>query len=203
LGNLTSAGHGSNDDSGSGFLDHLADIEGGFEVMNEQWESLGQRTLEVSSVLEEATSRLKPGVSARDARIIARNVAREFESYARRIDEANTVISNQMESIAAPLEFVMSQVLNAEDLDIEEVRQNTLQFSELDAQIDDALGSMYGFRSVIQEMPDAETTLNRARSRLVSELSLLIGNALQLKSLIGRIQRASEQRLNDEEGGYV
>ena len=199
---LTSVDDESISGPGSGFLDHLADIEGGFEVMNEQWESLGSRTVEVSNVLQEATSKLQPGVSARDARIIARNVAREFDNYARRIDDANGVIASQMDRIAAPLELVMSQFLSAEDLDIEEVRQNTLQFSELDAQIDDVLGSMYGFRSVIQEMPDAETTLNRARSRLVGELGLLIGNALQLKSLIGRIQRAGEQRLEDEDGGW-
>lgn len=185
-----------------GLLDHMAEMEEGFERLGESLASFGsetkalsQRTTQVTSRLQDLQSNPDRG-SARQARTLVMGLAQKLGDYGRFLSAENRSYSTELERTRAALE----SIVRAQDPRTREERtqlENLL--SELDSvqrAAQDGLAGMSRMADTLRETRDVERTFNRARDRAVSELGHLCENIEQTISMLSRAREIGSEKLS-------
>ena len=184
-----------------GFLDHLADMEEGFERLTESVTAVGSQTEELGRTANSHTERLKSlqnssaGASARQMRALVMSLARKLDDYAKFLSAESDKYAPELERTRVSLE----EIVRAQDPQAREERERLEGLlSAMDTSEDAAKQALTGISSMtdtLHEISPLERTFNRARDRAVEQLHRLIGNIEQTISMLARAKEIGSEKL--------
>lgn len=190
----------------AGFLDHLVDLEEGFERLGGIVTSFGEETELITEATTEVTQRLQSllqnpgGGSARQARTLLMALAQRLTDYARSLAAKNEAYAEQLVRARSALE----SVVRAQDPRTQEERDqlrkllHALNLVEQGART--GLAGITSMAEALRSTPSAERTYNRARDRVVAELKTFAGNVEQTVSVVSRAREIGQTKLSETTG---
>lgn len=104
--------NGHNTDEGeAGFLDHLAMLEEGFELMGETIIRVGEQMNELTVATSQTTHRLESIMAlpspARNARVLMMGLAQRLSDYSRSLEMENATYASSLDDTRTALEAVV------------------------------------------------------------------------------------------------
>lgn len=187
----------------AGFLDHLVDMEEGFERLRAIVSSIAEETVSVGENFGGVTQRLRAlsqnpqRGSAREARSVVMTLAQRLTDYAGLLAAKNESYAELLVSVRTALE----SVVRAQNPRTQEERDQVRAF--LDVLVSLEQGARTGLVSItklaetIGSSPSAERTYNRARERVVAELHTFAGNIEQTVAMVSRAREIGQTKLSD------
>lgn len=183
-----------------GFLDHLVDMEEGFEELKNLAERISTETQRIGTRTAEQTALMDRSTSAKVRRKLIRELALDLHRYGSTLAAVNTGYRTALDKTAASLEAVLSA--DARQSDAEALRNFIATMESTKGGADGAKGSMASFRDTMQSVGNIERDFNRARNLSVRELGNLVENLELTVAMMSRAQeiaRLTLERINPTE----
>ena len=176
-----------------GFLDHLVDVNEGYNrvtdvtlTLSDSMQSLGGYILTATDEVTQITANPN-SLSAAAAVAVCRRLARRIGSFAADVSVANVVFSSVLDETEESLELLVSTARENVDADDPDYAENIMQLRDLLVQARLARESILTFADVMDELPRVERELNSQTARSSREVRVL---ANHLDRMIGSITRA-------------
>jgi len=185
-----------------GFLDHLVNLEEGFEKVTEivtevsgQMTSTSEATTRITERLQ-ALSKNPDSRFARDARTLIIGLAQQIGDFSRFLGEKNESYTRTLYDLRDSMEFVLSAQQPKSDEEKARLRSflETLQTAQINAER--AREVINTLTETVKSTPRIERTYNRSADHMVRELARYADNIEQTVSVIARAREVGESRLN-------
>ena len=176
-----------------GFLDHLVDVNEGYNRVTDVTLTLGDSMQNLSGHISTATGEIaqitaNPNSSSASAAVtVCRRLARRIESFAADVSVANVVFNSVLDDTGESLELLVSTARESVDADDPHYAENIMELRNLLEQARFARESILTFADVMDELPRVERQLNSQTARSSREVRVL---ANHLDRMIGSITRA-------------
>jgi len=190
----------------AGFLDHLVDLEEGFEHLGGTVTSFGEETRSIGESTTEVTQRLQSLLqnpdrgSTRQARALIMALAQRLTDYARSLAAKNEAYAEQLVSVRTALESVVRAQNPRTQEERDQLRKFLDTLNSLEQGARSGLAGITSMAETLRSSPSAERTYNRARDRVVAELQMFAGNIEQTVSVVSRAREIGQTKLSDTTG---
>ena len=175
-----------------GFLDHMVEMEEGFEKLSAlmqqvtEWtESIGTNTANEVAKIEHINANPHPG-AARKVQMSARTMAQFQLDYSKKLSNANLEYDKTLKQVETSLEYVVGENIPSS----EENQLQLAEFLDILAGVEEGalLGKagFSGMAEMLDSMPKMEQMLSRATLETSKELRRFVVNIDQTIAMISR-----------------
>ena len=192
----------------SGFLDHLAAMEEGWEQITQSLTEIGSELEEYNSTTRSTTAKIKDlgenpnKTSARKMRTLVMGMAQKLNDKAQSLSLQNDKYSNVLEHIRIPLEAIMRAQDPHTDEERAQLKKSLSELDDLENSVKDALAGISDLGDTLLKIPPMEKTFDRAQGRFVEQCRRLADNFEQTISMISRVKEIGDQKLNQSPNSY-
>lgn len=186
-----------------GFLDHVVDLEDGFEnltgILDDirvATETIGKETEGATFKIQSATTKPTAG-RASYLRKISREFGEKISKYAQTLSEANHKYEQIARNTDNSLEFIISYHEPTTESDREELRKSLEALAGFEDTATEGKESIKGYADVIKIQPKMERHLDRALSHAYTETTRLVENIERTVASIRRARVIGLKKLQD------
>lgn len=166
--------------NGGGLIDHLADLEGGFEALTEILGDVTRRTNHIARIVETHSTQFSNMQSGVHGRKISRNLAKEIDRFAAEMKDDNDKYSDVASRTNNSLEFLIAGFAAFPTDDTgkrDEILQDLItNLKTMVSSSRDGRESFAQLQFTMESTPKIERFLSRAMTRASFEVGRMVGN---------------------------
>ena len=183
------------EESPSGFLDHTVALTEGYERIGEIAAGVTNDMVKLTTDIEGSTSDMNsinanPNASSpRAARNVARRLSVKVNSFNSNMKTANTEFSDVLEKTEEGLEMFVTFLLQNPDVEESQRSKFNENLGALENTGTQARDGCLSFATSMDNVPNVESRLNRAKSVSSEELRAMAANMERLRASVARAKR--------------
>jgi hypothetical protein len=185
----------------AGLLDHLADIEEGFENLGSSVSAIGDQTRELTEKTTRVTARINElnasphGRTARELRTLVAQFAQRLAAYSRFVATENEKYRSELESTRTALESIVRSKNPRTQSEREELEKMLTSLETARTGTESALRATSRMADSLRNIPGFERNFNRSRKRAVEEIEHFGENIEQTVSMLSRAKEIAQQKI--------
>lgn len=191
-------------DNHPGILDNLAEMEEGWERINEsiqtihgELDQLNGMTVNATQELNDLNSRRRTDTNAsRRMRMVLMRLGHGLSERANNLSYQNDKYNTDLEQLRTPLESIMHAQTAQTPEETEQLAQSLSELDILEDSIKSAIEATTTMTGSLSALPALQRTFDRSRGRLVTQCQRLIGNFEQTLSIVARVKEIGYRKLN-------